>query len=144
YYCDAESVRFWSTDFYKQTVEARREKMFRPRAQLVGELVTRLGLVAPDVFVDIGAGYGVFLEEVARLGTFRSVTGIEPNPEMAEICRQRGFPIVEAPVESTTVGDVQADFAVSFEVLEHVFDPLNFIAAIRRLLKPKGIALFTT
>ena len=144
YYRDAESVKFWSTHFYKQTIEARREKMFRPRAQLVGELATRLALVAPDVFVDVGAGYGIFLEEVARLGAFRTVTGIEPNPEMAKICRKRGFEITEKPAEAIVAGDIQADFAASFEVLEHVFDPLNFISAIRRLLKPKGIVVLTT
>lgn len=144
YYRDAESVKFWSTHFYKQTIEARREKMFRPRAQLVEELVNRLELAAQDIFVDVGAGYGIFLEEVARLGVFRNVTGIEPNPEMAQICRERGFAITEKQVEAIVAGEIQADFATSFEVLEHVFEPLNFVRAIRRLLKPEGVVVFTT
>lgn len=144
YYRDAESVKFWSTHFYKETVEARRSKMFRPRAQLVGELISQLALASPDTFVDVGAGYGIFLEEVSRLEAFRSVIGIEPNPEMAEICRQRGFKIAEKPVEEVAPGEIQADFAASFEVLEHVFDPLSFIEAVRRILKPGGLVLFTT
>jgi SAM-dependent methyltransferase len=144
YYRNAESVKFWSTHFYKETVEARREKMFRPRAELIGEILIQLGRQSQEVFVDVGAGYGIFLEEVARLKAFATVAGVEPNPEMADICRQRGFAIVEKTVEAVTPGEVQADFAASFEVLEHVFDPLKFIRSVSRLLKPKGVLLLTT
>ena len=144
FYRDAESVKFWSTHFYKETMEARREKLFRPRAQLVSELLTRSTVQDDMTFVDIGAGYGIFLEEVQRLGKFQRVMGIEPNPEMADICRQRGFPIVQKPLEAVQAGEVQADVATAFEVLEHVFDPLEFLTAARRVLKPNGILLFTT
>jgi 2-polyprenyl-3-methyl-5-hydroxy-6-metoxy-1,4-benzoquinol methylase len=144
YYREAESVRFWSTHFYKETAETRREKMFRPRAQLVSELVARYALPEGATFVDVGSGYGIFLEEVQRLGWFQTVMGIEPNPEMAEICRQRGFPIIQKQAEAVQVGEVQTDFVTAFEVLEHVFEPLDFLIAMRRMLKPGGILLFTT
>jgi len=144
FYRDAESVKFWSTHFYKETAGARREKMFRPRAQLVDEWLSRRGRERAPVFVDIGSGYGIFLEEIRRLGKFQSVTGIEPNPEMAKLCRQLGFPIVQKPVERVEEAEVQADFATAFEVLEHVFEPLQFLKSARRLLKPEGLLLFTT
>lgn len=144
YYREAESVRFWSTHFYKETVEARREKIFRPRAQLVKELLARGASREAATFVDIGAGYGIFLEEIQRLGAFQTVMGIEPNPEMAKICRQHGFPIIQKTVEAVPVGEVQADFATAFEVLEHVFDPLYFLKVTQRLLKSGGMLLFTT
>ena len=144
FYRDAESVKFWSTHFYKETAEARREKLFRPRAQLVDDLLTRSTLQDNLTFVDVGSGYGIFLEEIQRLGKFQRVMGIEPNPDMAEICRQRGFPIVQKALEAVQAGEVQSDVATAFEVLEHVFDPLEFLTAARRVLKPNGILLFTT
>lgn len=144
FYRTSESVRFWSTDFYRQTVEARREKMFRPRAQLVGEAIGRQLARGDLVFVDIGSGYGVFLEEVQRLGIFQHVMGLEPNPEMANICRRRGFAILQKSVEAVLPGEIQADCATSFEVLEHVFSPLEFLVASRCLLKPGGLLIFTT
>ncbi|MAE64452.1 MAG: methylase [Phycisphaeraceae bacterium] len=40
--------------------------------------------------------------------------------------------------------DDSCDGAVSFEVLEHVFDPQSFLAEMRRVLKPGGQLLLTT
>src|SRR5215510_227368 len=58
YYRDAQAIKFWSTHFYNQTVDARREKMFRPRAKLVGEILDQYPRREPGVFVDVGCGYG--------------------------------------------------------------------------------------
>ena len=142
YYREAESVRFWSTRFYKDTEEARRVRIFRPRAELVGSLVA--DAAAPGTFVDIGSGYGIFLEEIARLGRFDRVVGLEPNPELAEVCRGKGFTVVQKTAEASDANDLQANFATSFEVLEHVFSPVEFLTAIRNLLAPGGQVLCTT
>jgi SAM-dependent methyltransferase len=144
YYRDAESVRYWSTHFYRETADARREKMFRPRAQLVAEYARGNSGARSGTFVDIGSGFAIFLEEVGALGRFERVCGIEPNPEMAEIGRERGFDVLEAPIEALEADAIQADFATSFEVLEHVSDPLVFLQASRKVLKPGGVLLLTT
>ena len=72
----SEATKFFGTHFFKETAEARREKMFKPRALLVGEWTTRLGLDGPLEFVDVGSGYGIFLEEVSKLNHFARVSGI--------------------------------------------------------------------
>lgn len=144
FYRESEAVKFWSTHFYKDTVEARREKMFRPRAMLVGELLDEYSEGDKGMFVDVGSGYGVFLEEVRRLERFSSLFGVEPNSNLADVCRNQGFTIVEKEMETIAEGEIQADFATAFEVLEHVFNPLDFLTAVRRILKPGGMLLFTT
>ncbi len=145
YYRDAKSVKFWSTSFYKETVEARRAKIFQPRAQMLAELVqTDRFANHGGVVVDIGSGYGIFLEEVEKLGIFQKIMGIEPNPDMAEICRQRGFEITQKPVEAVKVGEINAGIATAFEVLEHVFAPVEFLRATRSVLGDHGHLLFTT
>lgn len=143
FYRSAESVTFFGTQFYQQTVEARRRELFRPRAL---EAASLLGAAAPAgaSYVDIGAGYGVLLEEVQRTGAFTQIVGIEPNPAMATICRERGFEVIDVELGQVRQGSVQADVATSFEVLEHVYDPLQFLAGARALLKPHGRLLFTT
>ena len=146
YYREAESVKFWSTHFYKETVEARREKIFRPRAEIVREWATRLNSL-PDpfgTFVDIGSGYGTFLEEIKRLGIFSEIAGIEREARLSRISRDLGFDIIEKDLESVAEGDISADFATAFEVLEHVFDPPAFIRAARRIMRPGGLLMLTT
>jgi SAM-dependent methyltransferase len=145
YYRRGEAVKFWSTDFFRETAEARREKIFRPRAQLVAKWASlSSSLDSRRVFADVGSGYGIFLKEIARLGLFDEVVGIEPAPNLAEICRRRGFRILEKPAEKVAPEELRAGFVSSFELLEHLYQPACFLAAIRDLLIPGGLFLFTT
>ena len=146
YYQEAESVKFWSSHFFKETAEARRQKIFNPRAHLVAQWAEKCGIPsdATGVFVDIGSGYAIFLEEIRRLEYFGQIMGIEPEPNLAKVGRDRGFDIIEKKLEDLKDGEVGADFATAFEVLEHVFNPQEFLIAARRILRPGGILMFTT
>lgn len=146
YYREAESVKFWSTHFYKETAEARRQKIYRPRAGILRELANQYGLASANnsLFIDIGAGYGLFLEEVQNLNLFERVIGIEPSPVMAQICRERGFNVIQKYVETTDDLNIGACFATAFEVLEHVLDPLAFLSSAKRILRKGGLLMFTT
>jgi len=143
YYQAAPSVKFWSTHFFRETREARRERMFRPRAELVGAIADRRGL-SRATLVDVGSGYGIFLEEVRKLGAFARVVGVEPEPDMAALSRSNGFEIVGKPIEAMGERELEADVATAFEVLEHVFDPLEFLLGARRILRPGGVLVLTT
>jgi SAM-dependent methyltransferase len=144
FYRTSRSVQYWHTAFYRETAEARREHMFRPRAVALAEIMDAHGVAPGGTFADIGAGYGIFLEEVRRLARFRDVIGIEPNPAMAGVCRERGFAVVEKPLESVVASDLTPDVATAFEVLEHVFDPLRFLTSAARMLAPRGWLVLTT
>ena len=144
FYRSAKSVDYWRTAFYRETAEARRAHIFRPRAALLSELLAPAGANGQRTMADVGAGYGLFLEEVARVGTFRDVVGIEPNPGLAAVCRARGFRIVDKAVEDLDPGELQADVVTAFEVLEHVHDPDRFLAAVGRVLVPGGWLILTT
>lgn len=144
FYQHGQAVRFWSTDFFKQTADARRESMFRPRAELACALADRHGLSREAHFVDVGAGFGICLEEIRARARFGAVIGLEPNPDLAAVCRSRGFEVIEATLEQAAAGAALADLAACFEVLEHVFDPLQFLRALYCLLRPGGIAVLTT
>lgn len=143
YQREGESVAFWSERFYVETQAARWEKIYRPRADLVRRL-TRFLSPGPWTFADVGSGVGLFLQEVAGLGLFADVVGIEPAPNMAQASRARGFRVVERLVEDVDPGEVQADLITAFEVLEHVYTPARFLSAIARLLRPGGLLLCTT
>ena len=140
----SEAVSFWSSHFYQQTAAARRERIFRPRARLAVAVARARGLTGPVQFADVGAGYGLFLAELRAVAPGWSLTAIEPDPRLAEICRRGGFTTTERWVEDMADGDLSVDFISAFEVIEHVFNPLAFLTACRRLLRPGGLALVTT
>ncbi len=144
FYRESDSSRFWAERFFPETAEARREMIFKPRAQLVRELVLNFKAPKPYVLVDVGAGFGIFLEEIKKVGIFKEMMGIEPSIDLARCLRQKGFSVIEKPVEKLDTEFLNASVACSFEVLEHLFDPSKFIKSIAKVLRHDGLLIFTT
>jgi SAM-dependent methyltransferase len=140
----SEAVAFWSSHFYRETADARREHVFRPRARLAAEVAYQHGMSGSLRFADVGAGYALFLRELAPIVPAWNLAAIEPDRRLAEICRGQGFETIERWVEDIQDGELALDFVSAFEVLEHVFDPATFLRGCRRLLRPGGLALVTT
>lgn len=53
YYTDAPSTKYWATKFYKETAEARRKKLWRPKAILVNDMIKNFGS-GDEIVIDIG------------------------------------------------------------------------------------------
>lgn len=144
YMDSSEAVAFWSSHFYRQTADARRAQMFRPRAEICRSLGDRHLGAGPLRFADVGAGYGLFLAELREAAPTWALSAIEPDSRLAAVCRDQGFSTVERWVEDVADRELDLDFISAFEVLEHVYDPIAFLRACRRLLRPGGYALITT
>jgi SAM-dependent methyltransferase len=119
----------------------RREKIFAPRVARILEAVTER---EPQTVIDVGAGYGLFLEEYRRQRPDTRLLAIEPGRKLAAVCRTKGFETLEVPVEDAASWAGTADLAVCFEVLEHVYSPIEFVESMARLLKPGGQALVSS
>jgi SAM-dependent methyltransferase len=68
---------------------------------------------------------------------------VEPGEDLAAQARTHGLRVVEKPVETSDELAGEADIVTSFEVIEHVHDPLAFVRAVARLAKPGGLVLVT-
>ncbi|MGY3438508.1 MULTISPECIES: bifunctional 2-polyprenyl-6-hydroxyphenol methylase/3-demethylubiquinol 3-O-methyltransferase UbiG [unclassified Marinovum] len=98
--------------------------------------------------LDIGCGGGLLCEPMARLGA--TVVGADAaagNIPVAQLhAQQQGLTIdyrhvtAEAMVEQ---GE-QFDVVLNMEVVEHVADPLAYLTACQRLLKPGGLQVCST
>lgn len=92
--------------------------------------------------LDIGCGDGSFLKKASDLGF--SVTGIDIDSKSVSIAQTlRGISDVHAVglSEAMSAGVIKPktfDVVTFFEVLEHQPDPMNFLAQVRKLLKPGG------
>jgi SAM-dependent methyltransferase len=94
-------------------------------------------------YVEIGCGFGFGLD----IGTHAmgwACRGMDPA-KLAEVGRDLlGVDITLAYFDPTTVADASCDIVMATEVLEHLPDPVAFLAEIRRGLKPDGIVVLTT
>ena len=144
YYTEAPSVEFWATDFYRATAESRREKLWRPKAQRVVDAIMRHGDEHHSV-VDIGGGYGIFAEEISAIWD-RQVTIVEPGPALAEQCRSRGLQVVQAFLADVADGSLPSGprTFTSFELFEHLHDPLAFLNDVASLMASGDLLLMTT
>ena len=141
YYSNSENYAYWNEVVFPASEEARREKVMRPRAEKIAEIAERAGLRG-GTLVDVGAGFGTFLEEARAGGRFDRVLAIEPEPNLAARCRERGLEVIESPVESADVPD-GCDVITSFEVIEHLFSPAEFVRQCRELLPDGGLFVVT-
>jgi SAM-dependent methyltransferase len=142
YYRVAENYNFWEKYVFPASEATRREQIARPRVQRVVELCAARG-VRDGLLVEIGAGYGTFCEEAQASGWFSRIIAIEPTPSMAQSCRNRDLEVLELPIEQVTLEEELADVVVSFEVIEHLFSPRDFLLSCARLLKPGGLLAIT-
>lgn len=135
------STQFWVNEFFKPVAEARRIKIFRPRAEYVAQ---KFGSEPEWVVGDIGAGFGLFLEELSKIRSSAKMVAIEPSEEMSEICRSKGFEVLPCTMENVRGWDEKFDLLTSFEFFEHLYDPAIFLQKARELLRPGGRLLMTT
>jgi 2-polyprenyl-6-hydroxyphenyl methylase/3-demethylubiquinone-9 3-methyltransferase len=110
-------------------------------------------LTAPHPFaglrlLDIGCGGGLLAEPMARLGA--DVVGADAAARNIPVARlhaeQSGLAI---DYRHTTAEDMAAagetfDVVLNMEVVEHVADPLEYLTACQRLLRPGGLMVCST
>lgn len=144
YYTEAPSVEFWATTFYRVTAEARREKLWRPKARMIRDVLKRYDALDLAT-IDIGGGYGIFAEEMESL-TGKPVVAIEPSPQLAEVCRSRKLSVIEKFLEAVEQQDLPEGpkAFVSFELFEHLHNPADFLSSLKRLMQPGDLFVFTT
>ncbi len=142
FYRNSVNYDYWNKYIFPATDEARREKIFKPRAEKVKEICEAQGF-QPKTLVEVGAGFGTFCEEITKLDFVDEVIAVEPTPGLAETCRKKGLNVIESPVEQADFEDGSIDLVCSFEVLEHLFDPADFVQKCAKIMRPGGMAVIT-
>jgi 2-polyprenyl-6-hydroxyphenyl methylase/3-demethylubiquinone-9 3-methyltransferase len=99
--------------------------------------------------LDVGCGGGLLSEPLARLGF--AVTGLDAAAESIAVARDHAA--AQGLAIDYRVGDVTAlaaerpggfDLVTCMEVVEHVADLPAFLGALRALLRPEGLLVFST
>ena len=141
FYRGSPNYAYWNEVIFPASEAARLERIFVPRVDRLLELCSKYE-VKKNAILEIGAGFGTFCAEVKRRNMFARVVAVEPTPDLAETCRGRGLEVLELPVEQIQLdADDLFDVVANFEVIEHLFAPVDFVGHMTRLLKPGGIMM---
>ena len=95
--------------------------------------------------LDVGCGGGLVCEPLARLGA--NATGADADAQAIEVAKahakENGLSIAyeNKPAEAL---DKKFDVVLALEIIEHVSDPVEFVASISNLVKPGGLVIFST
>ena len=140
YYRTSRNYEYWNRVIFPASEEARRAKIFRPRAERVADIVRRHG-AGTGTLVDVGAGYGTFCEEMRAVASVERVIALEPEPHLAQTCRDKGLETIESRVEDAAIEHLNV--VTSFEVIEHLFAPREFVRRCAELLPAGGLFVVT-
>jgi len=92
--------------------------------------------------IDLGTARGALALHLQGLGF--NVTAVDRSEEAFEA----DLPFVRLdlndPDFSSRLGEGAFDFVSAVEIIEHLESPVGFLRNVRRLMKPKGVALITT
>ncbi|MDD5292386.1 MAG: hypothetical protein PHY46_04320, partial [Candidatus Omnitrophica bacterium] len=83
YYKNSKAIKFLAEKIYQGTAQARKIKIFRPRAKIIKNLIREYRL-SNYVVLDIGGGSGLLANELKRLNIKCQL--IEPSECLARMC----------------------------------------------------------
>lgn len=141
FYRDSPSTSYWANVFFPAVAEARRSRIFNPRAARVLALAEESGTAPRDV-LDVGAGAGLFLEELSKQSPSSKLSAIEPGADLARALREKGIETFEGfAEEAADEWKSKYDIVTCFEVFEHVLDPLALVMSLGALARPGGLVI---
>jgi 2-polyprenyl-3-methyl-5-hydroxy-6-metoxy-1,4-benzoquinol methylase len=123
---------------YLRSESERRESFRRALARLERQGLAR----PPGKLLEIGSSVGLFLDEARGAGWH--AVGIEPSRWAAESARARDLDVFNGTLEEFEAGNGGFDVITSWDVWEHLDDPMGALARTYELLKPGGVFVFTT
>jgi len=94
--------------------------------------------------LDIGSGFGFFLEEAKSAGL--TAIGIEPSLKLAAATKQKKLAVVNQTFEAYfhQRSNKKFDYITMINVLEHISDPFNWLRMASSLLNKNGILYLET
>jgi 2-polyprenyl-3-methyl-5-hydroxy-6-metoxy-1,4-benzoquinol methylase len=92
--------------------------------------------------LDIGCGNGDFLIRANEMGW--KASGLEPDPSAVEVARGRGLQVNRGTIDEIVDLNAHYDAITLSHVVEHVYQPREFLQSVNRLLKKDGIVYIDT
>jgi 2-polyprenyl-3-methyl-5-hydroxy-6-metoxy-1,4-benzoquinol methylase len=111
--------------------------------EITGSSVMWLNAQPHGKLLDVGCGNGSFLATMQELGW--EVSGVEPDTKSANIARERlSVAVTVGTLEESRFLSDSFDCITAHQTIEHMLDPIAFLAESFRILRPGGRLVVTT
>lgn len=124
------------TEVRKLTALEDKHWWYAERRHILGKMLKGR---TPGRALDIGAAGGGNTRVLRDMGW--QASPLEYGPEGAEVCHERGLPVMRADATMLPLADASLDVVTAFDVLEHLEDDDACVREVRRVLKPGGAFL---
>ena len=115
----------------------------RRQARMLAEILRNAP--GPAVILDVGCGDGAALATAAAQNPAHRFAGIDWSADAVRQARRQGLTVMRGRVDRRLpVADGQADAVIMSELIEHLVDPDQAVAEVRRVLRPGGDLLLST
>lgn len=132
---------FYEEHYRTEIDSASQESLFQRgmrRGAYIQEFLVNNGISCENRrVVEVGCGYGGILEAFHQVGGIISGCDLEPNA--AKFALGRGLDVRQGGIEVLSDVAASADIVILSHVLEHIPEPIEFLAAVASLLKPGGV-----
>src|SRR5262252_1841879 len=108
------------------------------RSVIRAALKRQLGSRRDLRILDVGCGTG---GDFLLLGEFGKVEGIDASPEAIRYCQERygdQFRVFQGMLPEALPREVAYDLVTTLDVIEHIQEPVETLAAIRSVLRADG------
>jgi 2-polyprenyl-3-methyl-5-hydroxy-6-metoxy-1,4-benzoquinol methylase len=125
---------------YADTSYTDQETALRATFERLLNNLSKHGLTGGDL-LEVGCGYGYLLDEAARY--FERRTGTDFSAEAAAIARSTGAEVFVGGIEQVPCAS-RFDCVVAIQVIEHVYNPREFLEQLATHAKPGGHIVLAT
>ena len=143
HYRTSLNMKYWSDKIFPISRKKRIKYIYKPRAIFLIKSLKKLKRNnRSHSYLEIGAADGTFAKEIRRLKYFKKYLLVEPNPRLAKQSIKSKFDVFNGMFEELNSAK-KFDCISTFEVIEHIYSPFNFLKKCNEKLNKKGIIFFS-
>lgn len=143
FYRQSKVYEYFNKFIFPQTEKERSKKIFLPRVNAIKKICKDRHIKNPSI-MDVGAGFGSFLKVAKKSKFFKRTLAIEPSYDGSKNCKKNGVDVIENILENIDPKVIRKfDIITSFEVIEHLYSPINFLNLTKKFLKKNGLLIIT-
>lgn len=141
YYNNYPSLAMWTKLLLEADVE-RKKIQYTPRAKKIIDIMKKSGINSSGTAVDIGAGSGAFAACLKKGGFFRNIIALDLSNDCVEACKRSGLDARLGTIDD--IDQASAALITINDLIEHLFNPFEFLISCNRSLTAKGFIAIAT